>query len=186
VADLGDLLAKPQAISAVPKPRPEKLKAFLKGWNPCGPGTLNRPQLAGFRRDVPDCARLLRSRSQRRPSALASIASNSPRKALARMACEVRLMALDPSFKPGVYVGPSRNPGSQLREPMPFDSPGLTATPRERICRRRLPARLPQTGPDTGFVPGGQGVAGSNPAVPTSWQGSLIRALRPGRRAFCH
>ncbi len=29
-----------------------------------------------------------------------------------------------------------------------------------RFCSRRLPARLPQTGPDTGFVPGGQGVAG--------------------------
>ena len=33
---------------------------------------------------------------------------------------------------------------------------------------------------------GGQGVAGSNPAVPTSWQGPLIGALRPGQRAFCH
>ena len=31
---------------------------------------------------------------------------------------------------PGVYDGWSRNPGSQLREPMPSDSPGLTATPR--------------------------------------------------------
>jgi hypothetical protein len=29
------------------------------------------------------------------------------------------------------------------------------------------------------------GVAGSNPAVPTSWQGPLIGALRPGQRAFC-
>ena len=55
-----------------------------------------------------------------------------------------------------------------------------------RICRGSLPARLPQTVPDTGFVPGGQGVAGSNPAVPTSWQGPLIRVLRPGQRAFCH
>ena len=31
----------------------------------------------------------------------------------------------------------------------------------------RLPVRLPQTTPDAGFAPGGQGVAGSNPAVPT-------------------
>jgi hypothetical protein len=59
------------------------------------------------------------------------------------------------------------NPGSQLWEPMSSDSPGLTTTSRGRICRGSLPARLPQTVPDTGFVPGGQGVAGSNPAVPT-------------------
>ena len=32
--------------------------------------------------------------------------------------------------KPGVYDGGSRNPGSQLREPMPSGSPGLTATSR--------------------------------------------------------
>ena len=31
----------------------------------------------------------------------------------------------------------------------------------------RLSVRLLQIAPDTGFVPGGQGVAGSNPAVPT-------------------
>jgi hypothetical protein len=31
----------------------------------------------------------------------------------------------------------------------------------------RLSARLAQTGADDGFVPGGQGVAGSYPAVPT-------------------
>jgi hypothetical protein len=42
---------------------------------------------------------------------------------------------------PGVYDGWSRNPGSQLREPMPSYSPGLTArgaspcrfTPRGRL-----------------------------------------------------
>jgi hypothetical protein len=53
---------------------------------------------------------------------------------------------------------------------MPADSPGLTPTLTERICRRRLPARLPQTDPDTRFMPGGQGVAGSNPAVPTGYE----------------
>jgi hypothetical protein len=37
----------------------------------------------------------------------------------------------------------------------------------------QLLVRLPQTKPDTGFVPGGQGVAGSNPAVPT-----VVRALQ--------
>ena len=35
------------------------------------------------------------------------------------------------------------------------------------IAGERLPGRLPQTGPDGSFVTGGQGVAGSNPAVPT-------------------
>jgi hypothetical protein len=40
--------------------------------------------------------------------------------------------------------------------------------PRRTVATgERLPVRLPQTGSDTGFVPGGQGVAGSNPAVPT-------------------
>jgi hypothetical protein len=46
----------------------------------------------------------------------------------------------------------------------------------------RLSVRCPQTGPDTGFVPGGQGVAGSNPAVPTKGPGQKgfrvsVRAL---------
>jgi hypothetical protein len=42
--------------------------------------------------------------------------------------------------------------------------------PLGRICRGRLPARLRQTGPDTRFVPGGQGVAGSNPPAGTANQ----------------
>ena len=37
----------------------------------------------------------------------------------------------------------------------------------EDSAGERLSARLPQTWADTGFVAGGQGVAGSNPAVPT-------------------
>ena len=32
--------------------------------------------------------------------------------------------------KPGAYDAWSRNPGSQLREPLPCDCPGLAATPR--------------------------------------------------------
>src|SRR5712671_2123115 len=67
---------------------------------------------------------------------------------------------------PGAYDGPSRNPGSQSREPMPSDWPRLKATPWGESAGGRPPARLRQTGPDTRFVPGGQGVAGSNPAVP--------------------
>jgi hypothetical protein len=46
----------------------------------------------------------------------------------------------------------------------------LPRRPRNVIADGRLSARLSQTGPDTGFVPGGQGVAGSNPAVPTGRQ----------------
>jgi hypothetical protein len=40
----------------------------------------------------------------------------------------------------------------------------------------RLSARLLQTSPDSGFVSGGQGVAGSNPAVPTQRTSPLITA----------
>jgi hypothetical protein len=43
----------------------------------------------------------------------------------------------------------------------------------------RLSVRLLQIAPDTGFVPGGQGVAGSNPAVPTQVRG-LINDLGSG------
>jgi hypothetical protein len=57
--------------------------------------------------------------------------------------------------------------GANLREPLASGLPGLTPTLPERFSRRRLAAGLPQTGPDIRFVPGGQGVAGSNPAVPT-------------------
>jgi len=35
------------------------------------------------------------------------------------------------SDNPDTYDGPLREPGSQSREPMPLDSPGLTATPRD-------------------------------------------------------
>jgi hypothetical protein len=73
------------------------------------------------------------------------------------------------------------NYGSQWL-PTPPDSP----RPRGANLQGETLARLPQTGRDTRFVPGGQGVAGSNPAVPTSWQGPLIRVLRLGQRAFCH
>src|SRR4029077_1430207 len=58
-------------------------------------------------------------------------------------------------------------PGSQPREPTPSDSPPPIPTQPDRPCRREPPVRLPQIMPDTGFVPGGQGVAGSNPDVPT-------------------
>jgi hypothetical protein len=50
---------------------------------------------------------------------------------------------------------------------MPSDSPGLTETQPGVDTGERLSARLLQTGPDIRFVLGGQGVAGSNPAVPT-------------------
>jgi hypothetical protein len=32
-----DPLAQPLAVPAVPEPKPDELKPFLKGWNPCGP-----------------------------------------------------------------------------------------------------------------------------------------------------
>jgi len=59
------------------------------------------------------------------------------------------------------FVG--ANCGSQCLQPL-LDPARLTRTV---SADGRLFIRLPQTGPDTGFVPGGQGVAGSNPAVPT-------------------
>ena len=45
--------------------------------------------------------------------------------------------------------------------------PGPPRRLRNVTAGERLAVRPPQTRPDTGFVPGGQGVAGSNPAVPT-------------------
>jgi hypothetical protein len=50
---------------------------------------------------------------------------------------------------------------------MASDFPGLPATVLDVCAGERLPVRLPQTCPDCSSVPGGQGVAGSNPAVPT-------------------
>jgi hypothetical protein len=49
----------------------------------------------------------------------------------------------------------------------------------------RLSVRLRQTGLDTGFVPGGQGVAGSNPAVPTGFRSSGS-FLERGEMALSH
>jgi hypothetical protein len=66
---------------------------------------------------------------------------------------------------PGADDGGPRNPGSQSREPMPADSPRTLRDGPGRICRRRLPARLPQTGPDTRFVPGGPRGHGLNHKV---------------------
>jgi hypothetical protein len=57
--------------------------------------------------------------------------------------------------------------GSQRGEPTPADSPGRLATAHRIYAGERLPARLPRTYPDALSVPGGQGVAGSSPAVPT-------------------
>ena len=62
---------------------------------------------------------------------------------------------------PGADGGGPRDPGSQSREPMPAYSPRTRRDRPGRICRRRLPARLPQTGPDIRFVPEGQGGTGS-------------------------
>jgi hypothetical protein len=52
-------------------------------------------------------------------------------------------------------------------EPTQVDSPRLSATPIGIAAGERLSGRLPPTWSDGLFVPGGQGVAGSNPAVPT-------------------
>jgi hypothetical protein len=64
--------------------------------------------------------------------------------------------------------------GSQRGEPTPADSPGRLATAHRIYAGERLPARLPRTYPDALSVPGGQGVAGSSPAVPT-----VFRTLVP-------
>ena len=45
------------------------------------------------------------------------------------------------------------------------------------IAGERLPGRLPRIRPDRPFVTGGQGVAGSNPAVPTIFR-TLIRCVQ--------
>jgi hypothetical protein len=65
-----------------------------------------------------------------------------------------------PRFAPG-FMG--ANCGSQCAQ-IRLDPLRLL---RNVTAGRRLLVRLPQTRADTGFVPGGQGVAGSNPAVPT-------------------
>src|SRR6185437_9915677 len=57
--------------------------------------------------------------------------------------------------------------GSHGREPLPTDSAGRPTTASDICGGDRLSARLPQTGLDPLSVPEGQGVAGSNPAVPT-------------------
>jgi hypothetical protein len=52
---------------------------------------------------------------------------------------------------------------------MAADSPGRLGTACDICAGERLPAGLPRTCPDTLSVPGGQGVAGSYPAVPTKF-----------------
>jgi hypothetical protein len=47
--------------------------------------------------------------------------------------------------------------------------PGPPRRLRSVTAGKTLPVRFHPTGPDTGFAPGGQGVAGSNPAVPTGF-----------------
>jgi len=51
--------------------------------------------------------------------------------------------------------------GSRSGEPTPSDPLRPAATLQEVSAGERFSARLPQIRPDTGFVPGGQGVAGS-------------------------
>jgi hypothetical protein len=65
---------------------------------------------------------------------------------------------------------------------MPADSPGRPVTTRDICAGERLPARLPLTCLDTLSVPGGQGVAGSNPAVPTQSRGQV---RLPGPASEC-
>ena len=57
--------------------------------------------------------------------------------------------------------------GANLGSQCPQIRPDLPRPSRTVAAGERLTVRFPQTRPDTGFVPGGQGVAGSNPAVPT-------------------
>jgi len=72
------------------------------------------------------------------------------------------------------------NQGSQ-RSQAPSDGPrrsqGVSAG-------EGLPVRLPRTEPDKSFVTGGQGVAGSNPAVPTRM--SRSEAILPVWRGGLH
>ena len=57
--------------------------------------------------------------------------------------------------------------GSHRREPLPTHFARQFTTASDICGGDRLSARLSQTGLDPLSVPGGQGVAGSNPAVPT-------------------
>src|ERR1035438_583817 len=63
---------------------------------------------------------------------------------------------------PGVYDGSSRNPGSQITGANALRLPPTHPPSRGESAEGGSPPRLPQTGPDTGFVPGGQGVEGSS------------------------
>ena len=63
--------------------------------------------------------------------------------------------------------------GSQSREPMVSSSPGLIPTAPDFSAGGTLRVRLHPTYVDPLSVPGGQGVAGSNPAVPTQRRSPL-------------
>jgi hypothetical protein len=77
--------------------------------------------------------------------------------------------------------GPCACRGSHRREPLPTDSAGQPTTAADVCGGERLSARLLQTCPDPLSVPGGQGVAGSNPAVPTRRRRSeRFRTSGPG------
>jgi hypothetical protein len=67
---------------------------------------------------------------------------------------------------------------------MPSDSPDPPRPPRGISAGEGLPVRLPQTGPDCGFVPGGHGVAGSNPAIPTRSISRSSTAAGHGHSSF--
>lgn len=47
-------LAKPLAMPSVPKPKPDELKPYLRGWSPYGPGTeaVNGPRGARLMRSL--------------------------------------------------------------------------------------------------------------------------------------
>jgi hypothetical protein len=66
--------------------------------------------------------------------------------------------------------------GSQPREPMVSSFPRLIPTAPDFSAGGTLRARLHLTYVDPLSVPGGQGVAGSNPAVPTQRNSPLITA----------
>jgi len=68
--------------------------------------------------------------------------------------------------------------GANRRSQRAQTRPGPPRRLRNVTAGERLVVRLPQTRPDTGFVPVGQGVAGSNPAVPTQ----IRLVLRPRNR----
>jgi hypothetical protein len=77
----------------------------------------------------------------------------------------------------GVYDGSSRNPGSQLREPLPSDSPGLTATPRGESAGGGSPpdSLRPAQTPDSCL-----GVKGSPVQIRPSRQGMSRSERVPG------